>query len=258
MKENQDIIYYLSGDSREQIMKSPLLQKLIKRNIEVILLDDPLDEYAMGHINEYEKKKCQNAAKGEIKTFDQDEEIEKKKHRKLTEIFNPLTEWWKNRLGSKVEKVEITSRLADSPCIVSTSEYGQSSHMEKISRTQAFVSADKIQSHMLARKILEINPAHPIIKKMLEKVSENRTEDMKRVVEYADVLFGVALLNSEFPLDDPSDFNDKVERLVREDNSIDINEPISEVPIEYESEEDKNEREKKEDQEKEKSENTLD
>ena len=144
-KPKQDIIYYLAGDSKETLNKSPLLQKLKNSDIEVLLLDDPIDEYCMNSLNEYEKMKIQNAAKGDIKLFD-DFDIEKKKLKKLQEMFKPLTDWWKKHLAKKVEKVEVTIRLTDSPCVVSTSEYGYSANMERISRSQAFSNQDKSAS----------------------------------------------------------------------------------------------------------------
>ena len=99
----------------------------------------------MNSLSEYEKLKVQNAAKGDIKLFD-DAEAEKKKLKKLQEMYKPLTEWWKKHLGKKVEKVEVATRLIESPCAISTSEYGYSANMEKISRSQAFANQDKMAS----------------------------------------------------------------------------------------------------------------
>lgn len=144
-KAKQDIIYYLAGDNKDVLIKSPLLQKLKNNDIEVLLLEDPIDEYCMNSLSEYEKLKVQNAAKGDIKLFD-DAEAEKKKLKKLQEMYKPLTEWWKKHLGKKVEKVEVATRLTESPCAISTSEYGYSANMEKISRSQAFANQDKMAS----------------------------------------------------------------------------------------------------------------
>lgn len=146
-KAKQDIIYYLAGDNKETLIKSPLLQKLMNNDIEVFLLEDPIDEYCMNSLTTYETTKIQNAAKGDIKLF-KDEELEKKKLVKLKELFKPLTVWWKTRLGKRVDKVEVATRLTDSPCVISTSEYGNSANMERITRAQTFGNKEKMEGYI--------------------------------------------------------------------------------------------------------------
>jgi heat shock protein beta len=230
-KAKQDIIYYLAGDSKEVLFKSPLLQKLKNHDIEVLLLDDPIDEYCMNSLSEYEKMKVQNAAKGDLKLFEE-EDTEKKKLKKLQDMFKPLTEWWRKHLGKNVEKVEVGTRLTDSPCAISTSEYGYSANMERISRAQAFANQDKMAAYLLARKTLEVNPAHPIIKKMLDKVKEaGSAEPETSVVELSDVLFNSALLNSGFTIEDTNSFFEKIEKLTRKGFGIDETEKLEEPEI---------------------------
>ena len=225
-KPKQDVIYYLAGDNKEFLLKSPLIQKLKDNDIEVLLLEDPIDEYCMNALQNYDTTRIQNAAKGDVKMF-KDEELEKKRLQKLKEIFKPLTVWWKTRLGKKVEKVEVATRLTDSPCAISTSEYGNSANMEKITRSQTFSNKDKVQAYMLARKTLEINPGHPIIKKLLEKVQESPTGDPDpSFVELSDVLFDTAIVNSGFNIDDSAVFFEKIERIVRKGFEIDANESV--------------------------------
>lgn len=142
-KKKQDILYYLAGDSKDILYKSPLLQKLKSHDIEVLLLEDPIDEYCMNSLSEYKKLKVQNAAKGDIKFFE-DEEDEKMRMKMLEELYKPLTDWWKKHLGKKIEKMEISTRLTDSPCAISTSEYGYSANMERISKAQAFSTQEKM------------------------------------------------------------------------------------------------------------------
>ena len=227
-KPKQDIIYYLSGDHKEALNKSPLLQKLKNHDIEVLLLEDPIDEYCMNSLAEYNQTKVQHAGKGDIKTFD-DPDTEKRKVKKLQEMYKPLTEWWRRHLGKKVEKVDVATRLTESPCVVSTSEYGYSANMERISRSQAFANPDKMASYLLARKVLEINPAHPIIKKMLEKVKEaGSAEPDPAIIELSDVLFDSASLNSGFAIDDASSYFEKVEKIVRKGLEIGDNAKIEE------------------------------
>lgn len=235
-KDKQDIIYYLAGDSKEVLYKSPLLQKLINKGIEVLLLDDPIDEYCMNSLSEYEKMKVQNAAKGEVKYFE-DEDLAKKKLTKLEEMYKPLTDWWKKYLGKKVEKVEVTTRLTDSPCAISTSEYGYSANMEKISRSQAFSSQDKMGAYLLARKTLEINPGHPIIKKMLQKIKEAGSAQPEKIIgELSDVLFDSALLNSGFTIEDTNAFFEKMEKTIRKGFKLSENEAIQEPFIDMSEE----------------------
>lgn len=104
MKPKQQFIYYLAGDTKQAIFESPLLQKLREREIEVLLLDDPIDEFCIQNIPEYEGKKLKNVAKGELKLDDEDDEDKKKREAKLKEIFSPLIDWWKGQLSGKVRK----------------------------------------------------------------------------------------------------------------------------------------------------------
>ncbi len=131
----------MAGESKESINKSPLIQKLKNKDIEVLLLDDPIDEFCVQNLAEYESMKVQNAAKGDLKL--DDDEQEKKKDKKIKEMYKSLTEWWKKHLGKKVEKVEIGKRLVDTACAISTSEHGYSASMQKIQRAQAFANQDK-------------------------------------------------------------------------------------------------------------------
>ena len=235
-KAKQDIIYYLAGDNKESLAKSPLIQKLKNNDIEVLLLDDPIDEYCMNSLAEYEKMKIQNAAKGEIKSFE-DAEIEKKKLKKLQELYKPLTDWWKKHLGKRVEKVEVATRLTESPCVISTSEYGYSANMEKISRSQAFANQDKMASYLLARKTLEINPGHPIIRKLLDKVNEaGSAEPEASVMELADVLVDSAMLNSGFGVEDTNTYFEKMEKIVRKGFGIGDAEKVEEPYIDLSDE----------------------
>ena len=133
MEEKQTAIYYLPGDNIESLRKSPLLQKYEKHDIEVLLLDDPIDEFCMQHLSEYEKNKLKSIAKEDSETFDKDEDSKKKQVR-LKEMYKPLTDWWKQHLGQKVEKVAVSSRLVEEPAFIFTSQYGYSAHMEKINR----------------------------------------------------------------------------------------------------------------------------
>ena len=139
MKNDQDTILYLPGDSKDAILKSPILKKYIKLGYEVLILGDPIDEFCVQHLSEYEKRKVKSIAKDDVNILDNDE-VSRKKLQKLKEMYKPLTEWFKNYLGKQVEKVTISNKLDDDPVYILTSQYGYSASMEKINRAQAFAN----------------------------------------------------------------------------------------------------------------------
>jgi heat shock protein beta len=196
MKPKQEYIYYLAGKEREILLKSPLLQKLKERDVEVLLLDDPIDEFCVQNLSEYEKKKLKNVAKKDLKLWDEDEEFEKKKQKKIEEHYNVLVKWWKERLGKQVDKIEISKRLVEGPCIIVSSEHGYSANMQRIQESQAFTNQDKSStSYLYGKKYLEINPNHPAIKALRNRLVETEKPDTY-VEDTADLLFESALLES--------------------------------------------------------------
>jgi len=201
------------------MLKSPLIQRLIAKEIEVLLLDDPIDEFTVQNLSEYEKFKLVNVSKGGLKLFD-DDELEKKKFKKLREAYKPLTDWWKNLLGDKVEKIELSKRLTDTPCIVVSSEYGHTATMEKITKAQAFNSADKNQSFMMGKKTLELNPHHASMKELLKRIKENETAD-EETKDAASLLFESALLSSGYNLNNANDYITKIDRVLKHALNLD-------------------------------------
>jgi heat shock protein 90kDa beta len=177
MKADQDTILYLPGDSKDAILKSPILKKYQKAGYEILLLGDPIDEFCVQHLSEYEKRKVKSIAKDDVNILEGNDEISKKKLQKLKEMYKPLTEWFKKHLGKEVEKVTVSNKLEDDPVFILTSQYGYSAQMEKINRAQAFANQEKAASYMLAKKTLEINPHHPVIKEMLQKVKNSEDVD---------------------------------------------------------------------------------
>lgn len=169
MKEDQDTILYLPGDSKSQILKSPILKKYTKEGYEVLLLPDPIDEFTTQHLSEYEKRKVKSIAKDDVNVLD-NTELDKKKQQKLKEMYKPVTDFYKQHLGKKIEKVSVSNKLVDAPLFVFTSQYGYSAQMEKINKAQAFANQEKAPSYMLAKKTLEINPNHPVMKALLERL----------------------------------------------------------------------------------------
>lgn len=264
MKPDQDTILYLPGDSKEAILKSPILKKYTKLDYEVLLLGDPIDEFCVQHLSEYEKRKVKSIAKDDVNIIDGNDEIAKKKLQKLKEMYKPLTEWFRKHLGKEVEKVTISNKLEDDPCFILTSQYGYSATMEKINRAQAFANQEKAASHMLAKKTLELNPHHPVIKELLQKVKAAAGGEVEQEFkEYAEILYNMALLNSGFLIENPTDFTSPLNRLLKigfglrkdaavEEIEVDISstdeEEVTEEP-EVEGEEEVEETDKKEDDE---------
>merc|ERR1719336_1991236 len=183
MHESQESIYYMSGESLEVMKKAPALQVFTKKDIEVLLLDDTLDEPCIQKLADYEGKKFVSIQKADVKLDETDEE--KKRFSKLKDMYKPLTDWWKEKLtdltekgqmkdaGVKVEKVEVSKRLTDSPVVVVVSQFGYSAQMEKVMKSQAFQNKDQL-SMMSGRKTLEINPNHPVVVDLLAKVKADK------------------------------------------------------------------------------------
>merc|ERR1711896_85411 len=190
MQETQESIYHMSGDSLDTMKKLPSLQMFKKKDIEVLMLSDHLDEPCIQKLADYEGKKFVSIQKADVK-LDETED-EKKRFSKLKDMYKPLTDWWKDKLteltekgamkdaGVKIEKVEVSKRLTESPVVVVTSQFGYSAQQEKIMKAQAFQNKDQL-SMMSGRKTLEINPNHPVVVDLLNKVKADK-EDKADVV----------------------------------------------------------------------------
>nr|CAD1830512.1 unnamed protein product [Ananas comosus var. bracteatus] len=195
MKPGQKDIFYITGTSKEQLEKSPFLERLTKKNYEVIFFTDPVDEYLMQYLMDYEDKKFQNVSKEGLK-LGKDSKL-----KDLKESFKELTDWWKNALSSEnVDSVKISNRLDNTPCVVVTSKYGWSANMEKIMQSQTLSDASK-QAYMRGKRVLEINPRHPIIKELRDKVAKDSEDES--VKQTARLIYQTALMESGFTLNDP-------------------------------------------------------
>ena len=161
MKEGQTKLYYLIGASLDEVKTSAFAERLISQGYEVIYFTEPLDEYLMQYLVEFNDFKFQNAAKEDL-TLD-DSEDSKKRQKQLRNHFRPFTKWWKSLLKEDLDSVKITNRLTKTPCVVVSSKYGYTANMERIIKAQTM--ADKEAANMyLGKKVLEINPFHPSIK----------------------------------------------------------------------------------------------
>ncbi|KAI7727478.1 hypothetical protein M8C21_002120 [Ambrosia artemisiifolia] len=212
MKSGQKDIFYITGTSKEQLEKSPFLERLKKKNFEVIFFTDPADEYLMQYLMDYEDKKFQNVSKEGLKLGKDSNDKEMK------ESFKELTKWWKETLASEdVDDVKISNRLADTPCVVVTSKYGWSSNMERIMQSQT-LSETRKQGYMRGKRVLEINARHPIIKELRERVVKDPKDTSVRTT--AQLMYQTALMESGFMLPDPKDFASRIYESVKTSLSI--------------------------------------
>ena len=235
MKPGQKSIYYLAGESREALEKSPFLEKLLQKDLEVIYFTDPIDEYTMQNLTEFDDFKFSNASKDDLK-FGDDTEAAKARLKKVKEEFKDFTKWWKEILPSEeVEAVKISNRLVTTPCSVVTSKYGWSANMERIMKAQA-LSDDGRMAYMRGRKTLEINPGHPIIKALKEKSEDDAgDEDTKRT---ALIMYETALLESGFMFEEPKGFAGRLFDMVRRDLGVEADAQVEEPDVEPEPEAD--------------------
>ena len=233
MKPGQKSIYYLAGESREALEKSPFLEKLLQKDLEVIYFTDPIDEYTMQNLTEFDDFKFSNASKDDLK-FGDDTEAAKARLKKIKEEFKDFTKWWKEILPSEeVEAVKISNRLVTTPCSVVTSKYGWSANMERIMKAQA-LSDDGRMAYMRGRKTLEINPGHPIIKALKEKSEDDAgDEDTKRT---ALIMYETALLESGFMFEEPKGFAGRLFDMVRRDLGVEADAEVEEPDVEPEAE----------------------
>ncbi|XP_057766098.1 endoplasmin homolog isoform X2 [Salvia miltiorrhiza] len=217
MKSGQKDIFYITGTSKEQLENSPFLENLRKKGYEVIFFTDPVDEYLMQYLMDYEDKKFQNVSKEGLKIG------KESKLKQLKESFKELTKWWKGALASEnVDDVKLSNRLADSPCVVVTSKYGWSSNMERIMQSQTLSDASK-QAYMRGKRVLEINPRHPIIKELQARVAKDPEDES--VKETAKLMYQTALMESGFILNEPKDFASRIYSSVK--NSLNISPDVA-------------------------------
>merc|ERR1712010_32023 len=244
MQESQESIYYMSGDNMEVKKKEHALQDFKKKDIEVLMLSDHLDEPCIQKLADYEGKKFVSIQKADVK-LDETEE-EKKKFSKLKDMYKPLTDWWKEKLteltekgamkdaGVKIEKVEVSKRLTDSPVVVVTSQFGYSAQQEKIMKAQAFQNKEQM-GMMSGRKTLEVNANHPVIVDLLSKIKADKED--AAALDTAQVLFQTALIESGYEIADPSALVNRVYRLMSKELGVDPDAPIKEVEVPEEEEE---------------------
>ncbi|XP_054274890.1 heat shock protein 83 [Macrosteles quadrilineatus] len=221
MKENQKHIYYITGENKDQVANSSFVERVKKRGFEVIYMTEPIDEYVVQQMKEYDGKQLVSVTKEGLE-LPEDEE-EKKKREEDKAKYENLCKVMKDILDKKVEKVVVSNRLVESPCCIVTSQYGWTANMERIMKAQALRDTSTM-GYMAAKKHLEINPDHSIMNTLRQKADADKND--KAVKDLVMLLFETSLLSSGFALEDPGVHASRIHRMIKLGLGIDEDEPL--------------------------------
>lgn len=224
MKDNQKHIYFITGESREQVANSSFVERVRKRGYEIVYMVEPIDEYCVQQLKEYDGKQLVSVSKEGLE-LPEDEE-EKKKLEEDKKKFENLCKVVKDILDKRVEQVVVSNRLVSSPCCIVTSQYGWSANMERIMKAQALRDTGTM-GYMAAKKHLEINPDHPIVETLRQRAETDKND--KSVKDLVMLLYGTSLLTSGFSLEDPQLFSSRIHRMIKLGLGIDEDDSVPEV-----------------------------
>merc|ERR1712164_94224 len=222
MKEGQKDIYFITGESLAAVTASPFIEGLKKKGLEVLYLIDPIDEYVIQQLKDFEEKKLKNCSKEGLDIEDEDD---KKKLEEQKAAFEGLCTLVKEVLGDKVEKVLVGSRMQESPCVLVTSEWGWSANMERIMKAQALRDSS-MSSYMVSKKTLELNPEHSIVVELKKRADADKSD--RTVKDLIWLLYETSLLTSGFSLDEPTGFGNRIHRMIKFALTINEDEKVEE------------------------------
>jgi len=254
MKDKQESIFYMAGGSKEEVEKSPFVERLIKKGYEVLYLTEAVDEYAISALPEFEGKKFQNVAK-EGFSIDGDTDAAKARKESVKEKFDPLLKWLgEDSLKDHILRAEISERLSETPSALITSKFGWTGNMQKIIQSQTHSKTQDMQRdyYLNQKKTLEINPRHPLIKELLRRVEDNPAD--KAAADMALMMYNTATLRSGYSLKDTVNFAQQIESMMRQTLGVDADEQVDEeeeITDEEPPEEDEDDEEEEEDDEEE-------
>lgn len=211
MPDWQTDIYFLAGESEDAITKSPFLETAAKKGIEVLYLSEPVDEYVMQHLADFDGHKMQSLTKEGVKFGDEDEDVTKRRTKLYKKNFKPLTEYLKTLYDGKVNKVTVSQRVETTPSVIVTSMYGQSANMERIMKAQTFANTDRI-NQMGSQRTMELNPRHPIVAELNSLVQEK--PDDETTSDLAWLLYDTSLVASGFQQEDTDVFSERMYRTI--------------------------------------------
>ena len=209
MQPNQKYIYYITGESKAVVAASPFIEKLKEKGIEVLYLTDPIDEYCIQQLKDFDGKQLKCCSKEGLDLEDTEEE--KKAFEELKTQYEPVCKKIKEILDNKVEKVVVGERLDESPCVLVTSEFGWTANMERIMKAQA-LRDNSMTSYMVSKKTLEINPKHGIIKELKSQLDKDANSS--NIKDTVWLLYDTSLLNSGFGIEDPNTFAKRMYKMI--------------------------------------------
>merc|ERR1712060_669761 len=254
MKDDQKNIYYISGEDKESLLKSPSVEKLLSKEIEIIFMTDSVDEYTVQHLTEFEGKRLINASREGLKLEEGDKE--KKREDKYKELFKPLLDYVKDSLGKKVEKVQISKHLVSSPVVVLSADYGWTAQMEKVMKSQAFADQSKFE-FMKSKRMFEVNPRHPMIIELNKKIEAGDADDGTLDMVMSLYLSAVVSAGYQLTPEDAQDFSARIGRIVSSGIGVELDAELApeiEVPDDVAEEETEEEDEEEEEEAEEKEE----
>jgi len=226
MKENQKDIYYITGENKETVKNSAFVERVKKHGYEVLYMTEPIDEYCVQQLKEYDGKNLVSVTKEGVE-LPEDEDA-KKKFEEDKAQYEGLCKVMKDILDNKVEKVCVSQRLVTSPCCIVTSQYGWTANMERIMKAQALRDNSSL-GYMAAKKHLELNPDHCIIQELKKKADANKND--KSVKDLVMLLFETSLLASGFSLEDPTTHSSRIHRMIELGLGIEDDGPMEEEVI---------------------------